>query len=214
MSLLTPDSGLLFWMVIVFGIVFVILAKYGFPVITRMVDERKQYIDKSLLAAREANEQLANIKADSEMILAKAHEEQARILNEAVATRERILKEAKTQAQVEGQKLLDEAKKQIQAEKDSAISDIRRQVAVLSVDIAEKVLRKNLDDEKEQMEMSDRLLDESFQCVMLRLCWPMPTKRGQRILCMRKPEYWQIVSRESPNFDRHWIILYCLLKQS
>ena len=158
MSLLTPDSGLLFWMVIVFGIVFVILAKYGFPVITRMVDERKQYIDKSLLAAREANEQLANIKADSEMILAKAHEEQARILNEAVATRERILKEAKTQAQVEGQKLLDEAKKQ--AEKDSAISDIRRQVAVLSVDIAEKVLRKNLDDEKEQMEMIDRLLDE------------------------------------------------------
>ena len=140
MSLLTPDSGLLFWMVIVFGIVFVILAKYGFPVITRMVDERKQYIDKSLLAAREANEQLANIKADSEMILAKAHEEQARILNEAVATRERILKEAKTQAQVEGQKLLD--------------------VAVLSVDIAEKVLRKNLDDEKEQMEMIDRLLDE------------------------------------------------------
>ena len=139
MSLLTPDSGLLFWMVIVFGIVFVILAKYGFPVITRMVDERKQYIDKSLLAAREANEQLANIKADSEMILAKAHEEQARILNEAVATRERILKEAKTQAQVEGQKLL---------------------VAVLSVDIAEKVLRKNLDDEKEQMEMIDRLLDE------------------------------------------------------
>lgn len=108
MSLLTPDSGLLFWMVIVFGIVFVILAKYGFPVITRMVDERKQYIDKSLLAAREANEQLANIKADSEMILAKAHEEQARILNEAVATRERILKEAKTQAQVEGQKLLDD----------------------------------------------------------------------------------------------------------
>ena len=102
MSLLTPDSGLLFWMVIIFGIVFVILAKYGFPVITRMVDERKQYIDKSLLAAREANEQLANIKADSEMILAKAHEEQARILNEAVATRERILKEAKTQAQVEG----------------------------------------------------------------------------------------------------------------
>ena len=140
MSLLTPDSGLLFWMVIVFGIVFVILAKYGFPVITRMVDERKQYIDKSLLAAREANEQLANVKA--------------------VATRERILKEAKTQAQVEGQKLLDEAKKQIQAEKDSAISDIRRQVAVLSVDIAEKVLRKNLDDEKEQMEMIDRLLDE------------------------------------------------------
>lgn len=160
MSLLTPDSGLLFWMVIVFGIVFVILAKYGFPMIIRMVDERKEYIDKSLLAARQANEQLVGVKAESEAILAKAREEQARILNEALATRERIVKEAKTQAQVEGQKLLDEAKKQIQKEKDSAISDIRRQVAVLSVDIAEKILRKNLDNEKEQMAMIDRLLDE------------------------------------------------------
>lgn len=160
MSLLIPDSGLLFWMVIVFGIVFVILARYGFPVITKMVDERKQYIDQSLIAAREANEQLAGIRADSEKILAKAHEEQARILNEAVATRERILKEARIQAQVEGQKLLDEAKRQIQAEKDSAVSDIRRQVAVLSVNIAEKVLRKSLDDEEKQMEMIDRLLDE------------------------------------------------------
>lgn len=160
MSLLTPDSGLLFWMVIVFGIVFVILAKYGFPVIVRMVDERKEYIDKSLQAARRANEQLVGVKAESEAILAKAREEQARILNEALATRERIVKEARTQAQVEGQKLLDEAKKQIQTEKDSAISDIRRQVAVLSVDIAEKILRKNLDNEKEQMAMIDRLLDE------------------------------------------------------
>lgn len=160
MSLLTPDSGLLFWMVIVFGIVFVILAKYGFPVIVRMVDERKEYIDKSLEAARQANEQLVGVKAESEAILAKAREEQARILNEALATRERIVKEARTQAQVEGQKLLDEAKKQIQTEKDSAISDIRRQVAVLSVGIAEKILRKNLDNEKEQMAMIDRLLDE------------------------------------------------------
>lgn len=160
MSLLVPDSGLLFWMVIVFGLVFVILAKYGFPVIIKMVDERKDYIDKSLESAREANEQLANIKTESEAILTKAHEEQARILNEAVATRERILKEAKTQAQVEGQKMLEEAKRQIQAEKDSAISDIRRQVAVLSVDIAEKVLRTNLVDEKKQMALIDRLLDE------------------------------------------------------
>lgn len=160
MSLLTPDSGLLFWMVIVFGIVFALLAKYGFPVITRMVEERKEYIDKSLLAARNANEQLANVKAESETILAKAHEEQARILNEAFATCERIVKEAQKQAQVERQKMLDDAKRQIQVEKDSAISDIRRQVAVLSVDIAEKVLRKNLDDKKEQMDMIDRLLDE------------------------------------------------------
>lgn len=160
MSLLVPDSGLIFWMLLSFGIVFIILAKYGFPVIVKMVEERKQYIDHSLEVAREANEQLANIKLESETIMAKAHEEQVRILNEAAVTRDRIIKEAKEKAQIEAQKELDEVKKQIQAEKDEAIRAIRRQVAGLSVDIAEKVLRKNLDEEHEQMDMIDRLLDE------------------------------------------------------
>ncbi len=160
MSLLVPDSGLIFWMLLSFGIVFIILAKYGFPVIVKMVDERKQYIDHSLEVAREANEQLANIKLESETIMAKAHEEQVRVLNEAAVTRDRIIKEAKEKAQIEAQKELDEVKKQIQAEKDEAIRAIRRQVAGLSVDIAEKVLRKNLDEEHEQMDMIDRLLDE------------------------------------------------------
>lgn len=160
MSLLVPDSGLIFWMLLSFGIVFIILAKYGFPVIVKMVDERKQYIDHSLEVAREANEQLANIKLESETIMAKAHEEQVRVLNEVAVTRDRIIKEAKEKAQIEAQKELDEVKKQIQAEKDEAIRAIRRQVAGLSVDIAEKVLRKNLDEEHEQMDMIDRLLDE------------------------------------------------------
>lgn len=160
MSLLVPDSGLIFWMILSFGIVFIILAKYGFPVIVKMVEERKQYIDNSLEVAREANEQLANIKLESETIMAKAHEEQVRILNEAAVTRDRIIKEAKEKARIEAQKELDEVKKQIQAEKNEAIRAIRRQVAGLSVDIAEKVLRKNLDEEHEQMDMIDRLLNE------------------------------------------------------
>lgn len=160
MSLLVPDSGLLFWMLLSFGIVFFILAKWGFPVIVKMVEERKEYIDHSLEVAKEANRQLAAIKTESETILAKAREEQTRILNEAVATRDRIIKEAKEQAQTEGQKQLSEVKKQIEAEKNEAIRDIRRQVASLSVDIAEKVLRKNLDGKREQMDMIDRLLDE------------------------------------------------------
>lgn len=160
MSLLVPDSGLLFWMLLSFGVVFFLLAKFGFPVIVKMVEERKAYIDHSLESAKEANSQLANIKIESETILAQAHEEQVRILNEAVATRDRIIREAKDQAIAEGQKQLDEVKKQIKLEKDAAIRDIRRQVAVLSVDIAEKVLRKNLDEKHEQMELIDRLLDE------------------------------------------------------
>lgn len=160
MSLLMPDIGLLFWMLFAFLIVFFVLAKFGFPVITKMVNERKSYIDNSLVAAKQANEQLANLKAEGESILAKAHEEQARILNETAKTREQIVAEAKNQARVEGNKLLEEAKKQIEAEKEDAIRDIRRQVATLSIDIAEKVLRKNLDDESKQTDMIERLLDE------------------------------------------------------
>jgi len=160
MSLLVPDSGLLFWMLLSFGVVFFVLAKYGFPVITKMVDERKEYIDQSLDAAREATTQLATIKTQSEAILLEARKEQVNILNDAAATRDRIIKEAKDKAIAEGQKQLDEVKKQIQAEKEEAIRDIRRQVALLSVDIAEKVLRVNLDEEHEQMAMIERLLDE------------------------------------------------------
>lgn len=160
MSLLVPESGLLFWMLLSFGIVFFILAKWGFPVIVKMVEERKEYIDHSLEAAKEANRRLAAIKSESETILATAQEEQTKILNEAVAMRDRIIKEAKEQAQAEGEKQLAEVKKQIEAEKNEAIRDIRRQVASLSVDIAEKVLRKNLGGKQEQMEMIDRLLDE------------------------------------------------------
>ena len=163
MGLLTPDPGLMFWMIIVFGVVFFLLAKYGFPVIIDMVEDRKAYIDDSLKAAREANEQLVNVKAEGEKVLAQAREEQARILNEASATRDRIIKDAQERAMLEGQRLMDEMKKQIETEKESAIRDIRRQVAVLSVDIAEKVMRSKLADEKEQMELIDRMLDEMLE---------------------------------------------------
>ena len=163
MGLLTPDPGLVIWMIIIFGIVFFILAKYGFPVIIRMVDERKAYIDDSLKAARKANEELAGIKAESDAILAKAHEEQARILAEAAATRDRIVKDAQNRAIAEGQRLMDELKKQLETEKESAIRDIRRQVAVLSVGIAEKVMRAKLADKDEQMKLIDRMLDEMIE---------------------------------------------------
>ena len=163
MGLLTPDPGLLFWMIIVFGVVFFILAKYGFSVIIEMVEDRKAYIDNSLKAAREANEQLANVKAEGEKILAQAHEEQARILAEAAATRDRIIKDAQNRAISEGDRLMIEIKKQIETEKESAIRDIRRQVAVLSVGIAEKIMRNKLADAKEQEELIDRMLDEMIE---------------------------------------------------
>ena len=160
MSLLLPDSGLLFWMFLSFGIVFVVLAKYGFPIIVKMVEGRKTYIDQSLEVAREANAQLSKLKEQGESLVVAANKEQGRILKEAMQERDKIIHEARKQAEAAAQKELDEVKKQIQIEKDEAIRDIRRQVAILSVDIAEKVIRKNLDDKREQMEMIDRMLDE------------------------------------------------------
>ena len=160
MSLLLPDSGLLFWMFLSFGIVFVVLAKYGFPIIVKMVEGRKTYIDQSLEVAREANAQLSKLKEQGEARVVAANKEQGRILKEAMQERDKIIHEARKQAEAAAQKELDEVKKQIQIEKDEAIRDIRRQVAILSVDIAEKVIRKNLDDKREQTEMIDRMLDE------------------------------------------------------
>lgn len=160
MGLLIPSSGTIFWMTLIFVVVFIILAKYAFPAIIGMVDERKKYIDQSLDAARAANEQLEHIKGESDRLLTQAREEQAKILKEAVNTRDRIINEARARAQAEARKALDETRQQIIAEKESAINDVRRQVAVLSVDVAEKILRKDLSGEKEHLDLINRLVDE------------------------------------------------------
>ena len=160
MSLLTPEIGLLFWMIVAFGVVFFVLAKFGFPIITQMVDERKKYIDESLEAAREANEKLAKIQEESASMLKQAQEKQSQILAEAMEMRKQIVEKAETEATAAGQKIITEARQQIQAEKEDAIRDIRRQVGELSVQVAEKVLRQTLSTDKEQMAMIDRMLDE------------------------------------------------------
>lgn len=160
MSLITPDFGLLFWMTIVFIVVLIILTKYGFPVIVKMVNNRKVYIDDSLRKAHEANEKLANIKVESEAILQEAREKQALVIKEAAATRDAIVEKAQDKASEEGNRLLSEAKVEIENQKRAATSDIRKQVATLSVEIAEKILKEKLSDEKAQMELIDRMLDE------------------------------------------------------
>lgn len=160
MGLLIPSSGTIFWMTLIFAVVFIILAKYAFPAIIGMIDERKKYIDQSLDAARAANDQLEHIKAESDRLLTQAREEQAKILKEAVSARDRIISEARARAQAEARRALDETRQQIIAEKESAINDVRRQVAVLSVDVAEKILRKDLSGEKEHLDLIDRMVDE------------------------------------------------------
>ena len=160
MDLLIPDSGLLFWMTLVFVIVFFILWRAGFPAIIKMVNGRKAYIDESLKKAHEANEKLANIQKEGESILKEARDKQAVILKEAAETRDAIVEKAQDKAREEGARLLSEAKAQIETEKQNAIRDIRTQVAELSVQIAEKVLKEKLSSDKAQMDMINRLLDE------------------------------------------------------
>jgi F-type H+-transporting ATPase subunit b len=160
MDLLIPSTGLLFWMSITFLVVFFLLWKFGFPVITGMVKERQTFIDESLKKAHEANERLANIQKEGESILQEAREKQAQILKEAAETRDAIVEQAQNKARSEGARLLDEAKAAIEQEKKAAIADIRQQVATLSVQIAEKVLKQNLKDDKSQMDLIDRMLDD------------------------------------------------------
>lgn len=160
MSLITPDFGLLFWMTIVFLIVLGIVSKFGFKVIVKMVNDRKDYIDSSLQKAHEANKKLANIKVESDALLQEARERQAAILKEAAATRDAIVEKAQDKAHEESNRLLTEAKVEIENQRQAAVIDIRKQVATLSVEIAEKVLREKLGDEKTQMDLIERMLDE------------------------------------------------------
>lgn len=159
-SFLTPDFGLLFWMLIAFVVVFVLLAKFGFPVITGMVEKRKQYIDESLASARQANEKLANIKAECQSILQEAQTRQSEILKEAAATRDKIIAESKNKAQKEANRIIEDARRQIQAETERAQRDIRSQVADLSIQIAAKILSRNLEKEEEQTQWIDQILTQ------------------------------------------------------
>ena len=160
MDLLIPSTGLLFWMTIVYLIVLAVLWKWGFPAITKMVKERKDYIDDSLRKAHEANEKLANIQKEGESILQEAREKQAAVLKEATATRDAIIAKAENQAKNRGAQLINDAKAEIEQEKQQAIREIRGQVAELSVKIAEKIIKQQLATDDKQMELINKILDE------------------------------------------------------
>ena len=159
-GILTPDLGLFFWMAVAFIVVLLILSKFAFPIIVKMVDEPQKFINDSLINARAANEQLATIQAEGEKILRSAREEQAKILKDAMATRDAIVKDAQQKATAEGEKLLEEAKAQILVEKENALRDIRAQVADLSIRVAEQLVMEQLKDENKQEDYIYRILDK------------------------------------------------------
>ena len=163
MSLVTPDFGLLFWMVVIFGLVFFLLAKFGFPIITDMVDKRSAKIEKSLKDADQLEARMAAWKAEHEKLMADARRERSLLLKEAADNREHIFAEAKARAQSEADKILADARHAIALEKEAAIRDVRKEVALLSVQVAEKVLRHELSDTGSQRAFIDALVDEADQ---------------------------------------------------
>ena len=160
MNLLLPESGLLFWMTIIFAIVFFILARFGFPVITGMVEKRSRRINDSLEAARIAEEALEHLSQEKERILSDTKTEQDKMMKEAAAERDRMIEQAQGQARAEAEKILQEAREQIRQEKEAALRDIRKEVAIVSMAIAEKVVRKELSTDAGQKELVDTLVNQ------------------------------------------------------
>lgn len=160
MDLMLPDSGLLFWMTIIFAIVFFILAKFGFPIITGMVEKRNKRIDDALSAARVAEEALERLSQEQERILSETRTEQTRMLQEAASQRDTMIARAREDARLQADALIKEAKERINEEKEAALRDVRREVALMSISIAEKVVRKEMSSEKGQKEFIDRMVAE------------------------------------------------------
>jgi F-type H+-transporting ATPase subunit b len=159
-SLLTPDPGLVFWMIIAFGLVLFILAKFGFPVILEKLDSRKKFIDESVVAAKQAYDKLEHVQEKNRLLIEEAKREKSQIIADAAKQRDLILEKAKEKAIEEANYIVSNARKQIIQEREEAIIAIRREIAVVSVDIAEKVLRKNLKEKEDQMSMIERLVEE------------------------------------------------------
>ena len=156
-----PDSGLLFWMTIIFVIVFLILAKFGFPIITDMVEKRTRRIDDALTAARRAEDAIAHLTQEQERIIAETRSQHAAILQEAAAERDRLIASAQNQAREEAVRIVAEARQRINEEKEAALNQARKELALISLAVAEKVVRKELSDDKAQKELVDKLVDEA-----------------------------------------------------
>ncbi|MBR5562921.1 MAG: F0F1 ATP synthase subunit B [Bacteroidales bacterium] len=160
MNLMLPDSGLLFWMTIIFAIVFFVLAKFGFPIITGMVEKRNKRIADSLEAARIAEDAIAHLTEEQERIISETRASQAKLLQEAAAERDKMIAQAQDKAREEAQKIMDDARVRIQEEKEAAVREVRQEVAKLSIAIAEKVIRKELSTDDAQKALVDKLLNE------------------------------------------------------
>jgi F-type H+-transporting ATPase subunit b len=160
MDLVTPELGTFIWMLLSFGIVLLILAKYAWKPILNALKEREQSIKDALSSAERAKEEMSELQADNERILQEARKERAAMLKEAKEMGSKLVSEAKQKATIEADKVIESARINIEGEKSAALNEIKAQVAILSVEIAEKILRQQFSDDQQQKDYFKKLMDE------------------------------------------------------
>ena len=156
MELLTPGVGLIFWQTVVFLILLFLLSKLAWKPILSSLKEREETIRTSLDMAEKAKQEMAALKADNEILLKEAREEGDKILRDARDAANRLHDQAQNDAKKNADKIIEDAKAVIQTEKNAALRDVKEQVAMFSLEVAEKLMKKNLSDDKSQKELADR----------------------------------------------------------
>ena len=159
-ELLTPGSGLLIWQAIIFLLLILLLRKLAWGPITSALKEREQNIAGALEAAEEAKKEMSRLKADNEKLLAEARQDRDAMLKEAMAIAHKIKEEAKEETSKISAKMLEDAKATIENEKRAALADVKTQVAMLSLEITEKLIRKQFGDGKAQKALVNELVKD------------------------------------------------------
>ena len=160
MDLLTPGVGLIFWQLLIFGILFLFLSKYAWGPITKSLKEREKFISDSIKSAEKAEKELEKLNDKNKELVKEARKEREKILLEAKSISNSIKNTAKEEASKITDKMIDDAKKMIEGEKMSAIKEVKVLVASLSLDIAEKVIQKNLKNESSQQKLVSDFIDK------------------------------------------------------
>lgn len=158
-SLLTPDLGLVFWTTIIFLTFWFIVGKKAFGPIAKAIKDREDSINDALNAAEKAKVEMAQLQADNENLLKEAREESAKILKEAKDIKDSVIAEAHHRAKEESAKIIADAKLEIDNQKKKALDEVRKEVSKLSVEIAEKVLGRELDSSKEHQKFINSLVE-------------------------------------------------------
>ena len=160
MDLLTPGTGLIIWQLIIFIGLFFLLAKFAWRPILSSLKEREESIQTALDQAEKAKIEMASLKSDNEKLLKEAREERDKILRDARTASNHIQEEAQASAKKIGDKMIEDAKSIIHTEKQAALRDVKAQVAMFSLEIAEKLIKKNLSDDKSQKELTENLIKD------------------------------------------------------